>query len=170
MTLFKVATGEKWHLIRDAISRSNNLDHMCKYNVDYYDYKDNKYEALGCGNEPTAIIFFFSFVILINLIFINLFTAIVLHGYSETHQNDSRQFNAETTAFFQEIWAKFDTEGTSFIHIRQFDSFMEELGLPLGWSKQKKISDEIKQRWHEYVNLKCYSGQYYQYKNIMEKL
>ena len=68
--------------------------------MDYYSYRENNFKTNACGDVFSATVFFFSFVLLINLIFINLFTAIVLQGYSEIHMNDSRQFNTETTLHF----------------------------------------------------------------------
>lgn len=60
------------------LSKTDSLDYDCKTVQDYSDYKKNGFVTNECGDTFAVTLFFFSFVLLINLIFINLFTAIVL--------------------------------------------------------------------------------------------
>ena len=39
---------------------------------------DNNYETIGCGDPLSAVIVFTTFVVIVMLIFLNLFIAIVL--------------------------------------------------------------------------------------------
>jgi len=62
-------------------------------NPTFEDYADNNYETVGCGRGFEGILFFFSFYLLVNLIFLNLFIAIILQGFQDTMVRDQRIFN-----------------------------------------------------------------------------
>jgi len=64
---------------------------------------------------------------------LNLFVAIILDGYSETQNQESRIFNNDCLAHFIEVWSEFDPEATGFIKINKFHEFLTELGNPLGF-------------------------------------
>ena len=47
----------------------------------FQEYVDNGKEAVGCGDKLSAILVFLSFLIIVVLIFLNLFIAIILQAY-----------------------------------------------------------------------------------------
>lgn len=81
ITLLRASTGENWHLILQAISRDRTIDFECTKKPTYQDYKRNGYEAIGCGDSGLAIFYFVSFMLFVNLIFLNLFIAIVINSF-----------------------------------------------------------------------------------------
>lgn len=84
ITLIRVTTGENWNELLVALSQENSIDFQCIDSPSYDDYKNNNYETIGCGNVNIAYIFMFSYLILLTLIFLNLFIAIILEGYFDT--------------------------------------------------------------------------------------
>ena len=50
----------------------------------------------------------YSFIFLIILIFMNLFIAIILQGYSDVQESVSKTFNNDQKEEFIEAWSKFD--------------------------------------------------------------
>ena len=72
-----------------------NILFDCIENPSYYDYVENGYNTMGCGNLYLAVITFNTFAIIVNLIFLNLFIAIILDSYEETTDRKKRMFNNE---------------------------------------------------------------------------
>jgi hypothetical protein len=81
ITLFRVSTGEAWNDLKDALSREYRLDNQCIKNPTYEDYVANGYEPIGCGNKYVAGAFFYSYILVVVLIFLNLLIAVILDGY-----------------------------------------------------------------------------------------
>ena len=57
----------------------------CVLNPTYEDYKNNGFETVGCGNS-IAILYFISFTMIVSYIFVNLFLAIIIQGFSDSNQ------------------------------------------------------------------------------------
>ena len=55
-----------------------------------------------------SVVYFFSFVLVLILIFLNLFIAIILQGYDETRERNEKMFNSEIRDNFREVWSEFD--------------------------------------------------------------
>lgn len=144
MTLFRIATGEKWNEIVHALIRQNSPAFQCIDSPTFEDYKRAGKHAVGCG-VPWAALFVVSFILIVMLIFLNLFVAVILQGFEETDQKNSKKFNAETTDQFRDTWARFDPNGTSFIKRQDFIKFMLALGEPLGWDVSF-LNNPIKQK------------------------
>jgi hypothetical protein len=60
-------------------------------------------------------LFFFSYVVLIVLIFMRLFIAIILQTFSEISEKDSKFVNSALSDYFRDVWCKFDPDATGFI-------------------------------------------------------
>jgi len=82
-----------------------------------------------------ALIYFFTYLILITLVFLNLFVAIILNGYFETRDQQSAELNADIFEGFKDAWSKFDHDATGLIETSQFTDLMFEIGKPLGWDE-----------------------------------
>lgn len=88
---------------------------------------------IGCGNRIYAIIFFTTFVVMITLVFINLFVAIILEGFDETTSENKSPFNLLEHEKIRTIWSTYDPFASGFIRIKDFSRFMLKLGPPIGW-------------------------------------
>ncbi len=79
LTLFRVATGENWQDLMEALRKEDQVLFQCVEEPSYSEYAAAGYETLGCGAAfATVSIYFFTYVLLVSLIFLNLYIAIIL--------------------------------------------------------------------------------------------
>lgn len=86
--LCAIATADSWGTIVAAALKQHRVDFQCKENPTYEDYQANDNSTVGCGPGVSGVLYFWSFYIFVNLIFLNLFIAIVLTGFQETQIKD----------------------------------------------------------------------------------
>mmetsp|Transcript_44960 Transcript_44960/g.43535 ORF Transcript_44960/g.43535 Transcript_44960/m.43535 type:complete len:109 (+) Transcript_44960:219-545(+) len=106
-----------------------------------------------------GFLFFYSYFFLAVLIFLNLFVAIILDGYSETQNKESRTFNNDCLNHFLTIWSDFDPEATGFIKIAKFHEFLTVLGDPLGFEPVFARINFLKKRFVLNLYLPNYNEQ-----------
>ena len=78
LTLSVMTTGDSYFEILYSLSRLSNVDYECIADPTYEDYVNNGYEAVGCGNIASSSFVFIIFIVMVILIFLNLFIAIIL--------------------------------------------------------------------------------------------
>ena len=105
-----------------------------------------------------SIGFFLSFVLIVCLVFLNLFVAIILEGFDDTNQTDKKLFNIETTEFFRDTWSRYDPSASSFIRVKDFPKFMLALGAPIGWDSSFKDDKEKQMLFLSELKLKSFNG------------
>ena len=84
IVLAKTFTNDAWVDVVDILSRDRSPSNQCIKNPTYAHYHQNNNQTVGCGMYLQTYIYFYSFFILINLTFLNLFIAIILDGFFET--------------------------------------------------------------------------------------
>ena len=62
----------------DAFTQPNSIVYQCIDDPSFDDYVANGSLTSGCGQGAVALIYFYSYVLFVNLIFLNLFIAIIL--------------------------------------------------------------------------------------------
>jgi hypothetical protein len=72
-------------------------------------------QTVGCGTGFWGLLYFFSFILVVKLIFLNLFIAIILEGYNDTQIKDERLFNSDSLATYRSVWSKFDPDVISIL-------------------------------------------------------
>ncbi|MDA9686951.1 ion transporter, partial [bacterium] len=84
LTLIVCATGEKWNTVMYALARDSE---DCDSNPNYYDPSacgftsaENCTEIKGCGSS-IAYLYFFSFILLVYFVLLNLFVTVLLEGF-----------------------------------------------------------------------------------------
>lgn len=171
ITLIRVLTGERWPKLLEALSRGKDIGFECITNPTYSDYQANGYETIGCGDPLFATAYFYSFTLIIGMVFLRLFIAIVLQAFQETSEHNSKFMNSDLTNRFRDIWAQFDPDATSFIKITSYPRFLVQLGEPLGWDLSYD-HDYVKQSHYlNEVNLPKYNRQnQYQFMDVFDNL
>lgn len=134
LTMIRAFTGENWQEVMHAVSRGRHPFYQCVEEHSYQDFLDNGKVPNGCGNRPIAICFFTTFVMLVSLVFINLFVAIILEGFDETIVENKQVFNLQSHEKIRNAWSPYDPFASGFIRIKDFPRFMFRLGPPVGWS------------------------------------
>ena len=67
-------------------------------------------EPIGCGNYSMAVFYFFSFELIVVLVFMRLFIAITITAFQETNERDNKFMNSHLSDHFREIWSGFDPD------------------------------------------------------------
>ena len=94
MSLFIMGTGNNFFELSNAAANGFAIDFKCIKGPSYEDYVNNGYQTIGCGNKPASLIIFFTYAIIIPLIFLNLFIAIILQGYEDMTKKHNNLFNS----------------------------------------------------------------------------
>ena len=84
--MIRIATGENWNELMDALSKSRSHDYPCIDAPTWQDFEDAGQIPQGCGNVGFAQIYFHSYIFIVGMIFLNLFIAIILQGYYQTRE------------------------------------------------------------------------------------
>jgi len=100
LTLLRIATGENWHELLYGLTRHRSMKYLCIYDPTYEDYElatkefrsdpanknidDGLGITVGCGSQ-SAYLYFITFIIIVKLVFLNLFIAIILQGFEEVN-------------------------------------------------------------------------------------
>lgn len=169
MTLFRCSTGENWNDIMHDITRQRSEIFQCLYNPTYDDYKNNG-KAVGCGNIIGQV-FLTSFILIVQLIFLNLFIAIILQGFDFMNKKANMILKDNDLFEYKEQWAQFDPKGTGFMKIEDFKDFLKKIGEPLGFDSIT-AADPLRQK--EYISnldLCTYNKvKYYNFYDCLRKL
>lgn len=87
----------------------------------------------GCGN-PIAYAFFCTFTLLVTYVMLNLTIAVILEGFSLSHEDDEPLFEPELLEEFQTKWADIDPKATGFVKVDKMLLLVNLLKPPLGSS------------------------------------
>jgi hypothetical protein len=63
---------------------------------------------VGCGDDVFARFFFFSYTLIVGMIFIRVFIAVILQNFQETQQKESKFLSSDLSEKFRDVWAMFD--------------------------------------------------------------
>ncbi|KAL4124034.1 hypothetical protein PRIC2_009876 [Phytophthora ramorum] len=132
--LLRAATGEAWNsCMHDlASSTAGCVDdppydpNMCGFNT-----FDGCVPLNGCGN-PIAYAFFCTFTLLVTYVMLNLTIAVILEGFSLSHEDEEPLFEPEILDEFQTKWAEIDPKATGFVKVDKMLLLVNLLRPPLG--------------------------------------
>lgn len=126
---------------------------------------------MGCGAGIPGLIYCLSFFLFVNLIFLNLFIAIVLQGFADTMEKEQRLFNQDILGQFSEIWSEFDPDATSFIPIASLRPFLKRLGEPMGFDFIEAHSRTLQDRFISSLELPTYNDfSKYQFRDVLDAI
>jgi hypothetical protein len=133
VTMIRILTGEDWPELMQAVSRINDSTFICTENPSYTDFVKNGSQPVGCGDPLFSVLFFYSYVLLVGVIFMRVFIAIVVQTFQTTAQKESKFLSSDLSEHFRIVWSLFDPNATSFIPMTSYSKFLLALGEPLGW-------------------------------------
>jgi hypothetical protein len=111
-----MATGESWNMIMYDAGRPASITFNCVASQDYSDIVENGIQ--GCGRPGLARLYFFSYMIVVALIFINLFIVIIFESFQESQIEEALKVGGKTIDLFSLFWQRHDPQGTGFINRR----------------------------------------------------
>ena len=125
LTLFRMSTGEAWNDIMFDCARERSIIFDC---VSEQSFEEMERDGInGCGQKGPAIFYFLSFMLIVSFIFLNLFIAIILEGFSKSQQEEDIRIKEETLEEFTNVWMMFDPKATGFIEIDDLVKIVIEL-------------------------------------------
>lgn len=89
-TLFRMTTGEAWNELMHDAGRQRSILFQCEKNhqdrghIQHIQQREDvwiEHAPMGCGNQ-VAKAYFVSFMLIVSIIFLNMFIAIILEGFS----------------------------------------------------------------------------------------
>jgi hypothetical protein len=122
----------------NVLGMGKSLENDCIYNPTYQDYVDNGNQPIACGNYVLAFGFFFLFLTIVTLTFLNLFIAIILAGYFDARDKEKKILNTQILDSYQENWSHLDPDAKGEIQKTEFSKLMFKIKKPLGWDKKYK--------------------------------
>lgn len=94
--MFRFTTGEGWEDLIFVLSKDKTTPgHECIDNPTYSDYVSAGHQPVGCGKKYIKI-FYFCYIGMIAMVFMNLFMAIIINSYFHTRDQVSFKLNEET--------------------------------------------------------------------------
>ena len=172
ISLFVVATGDSWETIMYSCLQKYSIFYKCISNPSYSDYEKAGNTTVGCGaNQAATLLFFYSYFLFVNLIFLNLFIAIILQGFEDTQNKDNRLFNQQSLDHFRDVWAKYDPDATTFLKISRIKDMLFDLGSPLGWDVSYKDNESLQDKFIASLDLPIYNNfSDYMFMDVLEAL
>jgi hypothetical protein len=108
---------------------------------------------------------------IVSLVFLKLFIAIILEGYSKTQIQDTRLFNNDAKEHFREVWMDFDPDATSFIKLLDLRPFLLALGGPLGFDDSFTNNRFLQDKFIASIELPTYHNfSSYQFMDVLDAL
>lgn len=80
----------------------------------------------GCG-AGSAYFFFIAFILIVSLVFLNLFIAIILEGFAASASEQSIRVGEDALNAFQKHWLKYDPLATGLMSVENLESFIMDL-------------------------------------------
>ena len=79
-------------------------------------------DAGNCGT-PAAIPYFLTFVLLITIIMLNLFTAVIIESFEKQQEQEQWKLNPQSLEDFVNLWAEYD-DGTGTIEPKDLEAIL----------------------------------------------
>lgn len=151
-TLIRVATSEGWFFILADVSRSQSVNFICKDFSIYFDYE--KYGLNMCGTV-WAYPFFYSFIILILLIF-NLIVGEMINASEDLKKQQEKAINVYQLNDIVKLWGCFDHEGSGFMSFKDFWKFASQIAKILGFQTDEFLNLQTKKKFLHLLELPVY--------------
>lgn len=105
-------------------ARSESILFSC---VEKQNYEEKMRDGLqGCGNSASYF-FFVAFILIVSLVFLNLFIAIILEGFAASATEQNIRVGEECLDTFTKVWKKYDPQATGLVPIEDLESIIMDL-------------------------------------------
>ena len=156
IVLMRCTTGEGWNKIMRELS-INETTPIYRTRLDgtvYSEYcvKEQSHESFiadgpkECGNFG-SFIFFTIFIIIIQMMMLNLFIAVVVEGFASTNKEHTGTVTSVDYQKFVDQWLLIDHNATGWISLENIVFLLHELDAPLGYrqaiDRSKYIDDLV---------------------------
>ena len=126
LSLLRYQTGENWNNVMTDIAIPKMITNQCDENPTYESIMANGGQPNGCGTS-ISYIYFILFQIIVNFIFLNLFIAVILNGFSNSNEEEGFEIFKSNIGVFKKLWQKYDPDATGFISVNDMESLILDL-------------------------------------------
>ena len=102
---------------------------------------------MGCGS-PISFIYFYSFIIIITMLIMNLAVAAVIQGLDAACQENLGIVSSDDVNQFIELWKYYDPQAKGWIGAEQLVYLLIELDPPLGRKKPELSPGEAEEEFN----------------------
>lgn len=127
LTLFRIATNDEWRGVMEE----------CMVRPPHCSTKEE-----NCGSL-LAVPFFITFVLLISIIMLNLFTAVIIENFEKQQDQDQWRLHPSMLEEFVELWGEYD-DGSTTIDPKSLEQLLIRLPPPLGLGHYAENNDVLK--------------------------
>ena len=131
--MIRIATSELWYMIVSDCVRTISPNFYCYDVRNYEDFL--KYGYMGCGTR-WGYLFFLSFHLIYSLIIFNLFIAMIITAFDEESKALKNAISRYQLKNINNLWKKYDPEGTGFMNYKEFWRFSSEIAVIFGVSQE----------------------------------
>ena len=152
--LIRCATGERWNFVMRELAVTNDKlqSHVNYYDFEILKHKFNDLENLECIENQSlesklldgpkecgtqmSYVYFILFIVIIQIMMLNLFTAVVLEGFSSSNKEHTGTVTSEHYNELITHWQTYDKSGSGWITLRDLIFLLFELNAPFGFNNE----------------------------------
>jgi len=108
------------------LARQKDVYFDCDDSPDYSSIMANDGKPNGCGTS-FSYMFFVLFQLIVSIIFLNLFVAVILNGFTNSNEEEGFEIFKTNLAHFKKTWKRYDPEATGFIKVESLGDFVQTL-------------------------------------------
>jgi len=147
LLLLRFMTGEDWNSFMHGLMAERDIP--CDFNPVYDEtspwclhesHYPNCREINGCEADASAYAYFFSFIIIVSFVILNMFVAVVLQAFEES--NEGELLAPAELDHFVSVWSEFDPDASWFINASDVQRFLSRLRPPLGVAGRAHTENE----------------------------
>lgn len=103
--------------------RQKEVNFDCDPSPSFESITANNGEPNGCGSA-FSYLYFVLFTLIVSIIFLNLFVAVILNGFTSSNEEEGISKFKEKLEKVKLIWQEYDPEATGFISVNHFEQFL----------------------------------------------
>lgn len=124
LTLLRVATGESWVGIMHDCARQPDITFNC---IEDQTYESKQLNGMqGCGSKISNF-YFVAFILMVSLVFLNLFIAIILEGFAASATEQKIRIGDDCLEVFSKAWCKYDPFAVGVIDAEKLEHLILDL-------------------------------------------
>ncbi|ODM88925.1 Sodium channel protein para [Orchesella cincta] len=139
--LFPVITAAEWNSLIFGLANEDECD----------DPEPDYGKSGDCGNSILAGVFVLSYLFITFVIFLNLFSAVIMDNYSRVIKLVECELDDRHFAMFYEIWSKFDEDNSHYIDYNLLTNLFDSFEAPFSILKPSRCAISI-------MNIPVYKG------------
>lgn len=114
----------------------------------------------GCGKPTVSFFYFYSFTVIVTLIFLNLFVAVLLTATQEIKKIEELSITRYQLREIQSLWKEFDSNGNGFIDYKSFWRFISKAVIILGVNSEYLLDIKNKKKIMQILCLPVYENKF----------